>query len=99
MRFPLPLEHKQIRGELAGDEVAIRNVVSEVFGRVQEAGLVDALRRNGDLLVPTAATWKRTLRGRSVGTRGWLRRGRTELALSFSRCRRSAPFRMRADRR
>ena len=55
MRFPLSLEHMKIRDELAGDEGAIRNVVSEAFGRIQEAGLVDALRQNGDLFISLVA--------------------------------------------
>jgi putative acetyltransferase len=45
----------QIRNERPEDAPAVRTVASAAFGRRQEADLVDALRRQGDLAVSLVA--------------------------------------------
>ena len=45
----------QIRSETAADEAAIRRVIADAFGGTDEADLVEALRRDGDVIVAAVA--------------------------------------------
>ena len=45
----------QIRRETTADEAAIRRVIADAFGGTDEADLVEALRRDGDVIVAAVA--------------------------------------------
>jgi putative acetyltransferase len=49
----------RIREEMPGDAAAIREIVSSAFGRPDEAELIEALRRDGDLVVALVAVDER----------------------------------------
>lgn len=70
----------QVRMEQAGDEAAIHALVAGAFGRPDEAGLVDALRKAGDLVLSLVAEDK----GQAIGQVALSRLKSPERALALA---------------
>lgn len=61
-----------IRPETASDIAAIRSVIGSAFGGEQETGLVDSLRRDGDLVLSLVAEQDGHLVGHIGFSRLWI---------------------------
>lgn len=69
-----------VRPERADDATAIHALVSDAFGQVQEADLVDRLRSDGDLVCSLVADDDSGLMGHVAFSRLWIGQGTSRLA-------------------